>query len=52
MFSRMMNTTDERVEGDPMPMVARIMEMIANHELTEEEIEDIIFEYTHGGWML
>lgn len=47
----MMNTTDVRAEGDPIPIVARIMEMIADHELTEEEIEDIIFEYSHGGWM-
>lgn len=42
---------NEPVEGEPIPMAARIMEIIADHELTEEEIEDIIFDYTHGGFI-
>lgn len=44
-----MITMDE-IESAPIPMAALIMEAIADDELTEEEIEDIVFDYKHGDW--
>lgn len=33
-------------------LVQKIMEIIGDEELTEEEIEDIIFDYKYGDWFI